>query len=171
MKMENGPKPLISTIHVDELNADQIMAIHISSGHPGVRCTTYFARRICPVTPRPAVKIAIRTCEECQSIDPAPVHWEKGTLEVDDKWQRVGMDITHPSFPNTHRLNLEAIDKARLCKHDLPAGDSVFFNVSHHMNSLLIMTQPSAAGSSGLLQMIGESTCGFVMRTSQLGME
>ena len=39
--------------------------------------------------------MAIRTCEECQSIDPAPVHWEKGTLEVDDNWQRVGMEITH----------------------------------------------------------------------------
>ena len=95
MKMENGPKPLIGAIHVDELNADQIMAIHRSSGHPGVRRTTYFVRRICPATPRAAVKIAIRTCEECQSVDPAPVHWEKGTLEVDDNWLRVGMDITH----------------------------------------------------------------------------
>ena len=95
MKMENGPKPLIGAIHVDELNADQIMAIHRSSGHPGMRCTTYFIRRICPVTPRAAVKMAIRTCEGCQSIDPAPVHWEKGKLEVDDNCQRIGMDIMH----------------------------------------------------------------------------
>ena len=95
MKMENGPKPLIGAIHGDELNADQIIAIHRSSGHPGVRRTTYFVRRICPATSRVAVKMAMRTCEECQSIDPAPVHWEKGTLEVDDYWQRVGMDITH----------------------------------------------------------------------------
>ena len=86
MKMENGPKLLISAIHVDELNADQIMAIHRSSGHQGVRHTTYFIRRICPATPRAAIKIAIRMCEECQSIDPAPVHWEKGTLQVDDNW-------------------------------------------------------------------------------------
>ena len=35
MKMENGPKPLIGAIHVDKLNADQIMAIHRSSGHLG----------------------------------------------------------------------------------------------------------------------------------------
>ena len=46
-------------------------------------------------TPRAAVKIAIRTCEECQSIGPAPVHWEKGTLKVGNNWQRVGMNITH----------------------------------------------------------------------------
>ena len=82
MKIENGHKPLIGAIHVDELNADQIMAIHRSSGPPGVRCTTYLT-------------IAIRTCEECQSIYPAPVHWEKGTREVDDNWQRVGINIMH----------------------------------------------------------------------------
>ena len=95
MKMENGPKPLIGAIYMDELDADQIMAIHRSSGHLGVQRTTYFIRRICPVTPRVTIKMAIRMCEECQSIDPAPVHWEKGTLEVDDNWQRVGMDIMH----------------------------------------------------------------------------
>ena len=30
IKMENWPKPLVGVIHVDELNADQIMAIHIA---------------------------------------------------------------------------------------------------------------------------------------------
>ena len=83
MKMENGPKPLIGTIQVDELNANQIMAIHRSSGHPGVQRTTYFVRRIYLATPRAAVKMAIRTRGECQSINPAPVLWEKGTLEID----------------------------------------------------------------------------------------
>ena len=84
MKMENWPKTLIGAIHVDEQNVDQIMAIHRSSGHPGVWRTSYFVRKICPATLKAAVKMAIRTYEECQSIDPAPVHWEKGTLEVDD---------------------------------------------------------------------------------------
>ena len=97
MKMKNGPKPLIGAIHVDELNAEKIMAIHRSSGHPGLRRTTYFVRRISPATPRAASKMAIRTCEECQSIDPAPVHWGKETLKVDDNWQRKGMDITRYS--------------------------------------------------------------------------
>ena len=127
MKMENGPKPLIGAIHVDELNADQTIAIHRSNGHPGVRRTTYFVRRICPATPRAAVGMAIRTCEECQSIDPAPVHWEKGTLEVDDNWQRVQMDIMH--YGAHHFLTLTncgpsrfsisrqlAIGKTRLCQ-------------------------------------------------------
>ena len=95
MKRENGSEPLISTIHVDELDADQIMSSHRSSGHSGVWRTTYFVRRICPVTTKAAVKLTIQTCEECQCIDPAPVHWEKGTLEVNGNWQRLGMDIMH----------------------------------------------------------------------------
>ena len=103
-KMENGPKLLIGAIHVDELNADRIMAIHRNSGHPGVWRTTYFVRRICAGTPRAADKMTIRTCEECQSIDPAPVHWGKGKLEVDDNWQKLGMDITH--YGANHFLTL-----------------------------------------------------------------
>ena len=127
MKMENGPKPLISAIHVDELDADQIMTR--SRRHPGVRRTTYFVRRICPATPRAAVKMAIRTCEECQSIDPAPVHWEKGTLA---EGRNGHYALWCPPFPNAHRLlsimflNLKASGKTRPCKCDLPAGDGVF---------------------------------------------
>ena len=41
------------------------------------------------------VKAAIQTCQECQTIDPAPVHWQKGTLSVKEVWKRLGMDITH----------------------------------------------------------------------------
>ena len=33
--------------------------------------------------------------EECQSIDPAPMHWSKGDLNVKQTWYRVAMDITH----------------------------------------------------------------------------
>ena len=44
-----------------------------------------------------AVKSAIQICEECQSIDPALILWEKGKLEVKRNWQRLGMDITHYS--------------------------------------------------------------------------
>ena len=35
-KKENGPEPQIGTVHKDELDASQIMAIHRGSGHPGV---------------------------------------------------------------------------------------------------------------------------------------
>ena len=118
--------------HSSALNSDQIMAIHKSSGHPGVRRTTYFVRRTFPASPRGDVKMAIGTCEECQSIDPAPVHWEKGTLEVDDNWQRLGMDITHygahyfPTLPDCGPSRL-AIGETRLCQRDSPHGYAVFW--------------------------------------------
>ena len=86
-----GPGPLIGAIHIDELDADQIMSIHRNSGHPGVWHTTYFIRRVCP----PIIKAAKRMCEEYQLIDPAPIHWEKGKLVVNENWQRLEMDITH----------------------------------------------------------------------------
>ena len=95
MKKENEPKLLIGTAHIDELDASQIMAIHRGSGHPRVRRTTHFVRRICPTVAKAAVRSAIRMCEECQSIDSALIQWEKGKLEVNRNWQRLGMDITH----------------------------------------------------------------------------
>ena len=91
----NGPVLLIGTICLDELDADQIMSIHINSGHPGVQCTTYFVRRVCPSIIKAAIRSAIRVCEECQSIDPVPIHWEKGRLEVNGNWQTLGMDIMY----------------------------------------------------------------------------
>ena len=85
---------LVGATQVDELNADQILTIHRNSGHSGVRRTTYFVMKVCPPTTKAAVRSAIRSCEECQSIDPAPIHWQKGKLEVSENWQRLGMDIT-----------------------------------------------------------------------------
>ena len=79
------------------LDASQILAIPRGSGHLGVQRTTYFVRRICPTIAKTAVKSNIQMCEECQSIDPAPIQWEKGKLEVNRDWQRRGIDITHYS--------------------------------------------------------------------------
>ena len=43
-----------------------------------------------------AVVLAIvRGCMECQSIDPAPMHWKAGRLDVQENWNRVGIDMTH----------------------------------------------------------------------------
>ena len=82
MKKENGLESLIGAAHANKLDASQIIAIHRGSGNPGVRCTTYFVWRICTTIAKAAVKAAIRMCEECQSIDPAPIQWEKGKLKA-----------------------------------------------------------------------------------------
>ena len=41
------------------------------------------------------VKDVISTCHRCCSIDPAPIRWEQGNLDVDEVWERVAIDVTH----------------------------------------------------------------------------
>ncbi|KRZ83029.1 hypothetical protein T08_13209 [Trichinella sp. T8] len=41
------------------------------------------------------VRQVISGCEPCKSLDPAPGKWKRGSLDVEEVWQRVGMDITH----------------------------------------------------------------------------
>ena len=48
-----------------------------------------------PEVSKAAVREVVRECEECQSIDPAPVSWKAGRLDVCENWRRVGMDVTH----------------------------------------------------------------------------
>ena len=83
------------TASVSSVGLDQIKIVHRQSGHPGVRRTLYFVKQIAPGVSKAAVKTVVRECEECQSIDPAPVHWSKGALNAKQTWHRVAMDITH----------------------------------------------------------------------------
>jgi hypothetical protein len=41
------------------------------------------------------VQQIVKTCERCNSIDPAPIRWEQGTLEFNQTWCRVACDVTH----------------------------------------------------------------------------
>lgn len=75
--------------------SDKIEEIHHAAGHPGIKRTLYFVRRIDPAVTRRQVQAVVAKCKACQSIDPAPVKWRKGSLDVERVWQRVGMDITH----------------------------------------------------------------------------
>jgi len=88
----------------DSLSIERIAEIHHATGHHGVRRTLYFARKVSPMVARKELQSAVNTCQVCQSIDPAPVHWKKGELGVDKTWHRVGMDITH--FEGRHYLSL-----------------------------------------------------------------
>ncbi|KFD54753.1 hypothetical protein M513_04453 [Trichuris suis] len=88
------PTPVCATA-IDEEVESRIAEIHHNSGHPGVRRTLYFVRKVCPSVSRRQVRQVIVGCEACQSIDPAPVKWRRGSLSVEKVWQRVGMDIAH----------------------------------------------------------------------------
>ena len=46
----------------------------------------------------------VTECKECQSIDPAPVSWKAGRLDICENWRRVGIDVTH--LESRHYLTL-----------------------------------------------------------------
>lgn len=69
--------------------------LHEQTGHQGVERTLYFARKIDSTVPRSAVTEVVKACNTCNSIDPAPVHWKRGRLDVNEIWKRVAVDFTH----------------------------------------------------------------------------
>lgn len=60
------------------------MSIHQQSGHPGTKRTLYLVRWISTAISEAVVKEVMGQCEACQSIDPAPVQWKTGQLDVTD---------------------------------------------------------------------------------------
>ena len=95
MKSATEPVPLTCAAKSHEMTSSQIMNVHKSSGHPGIRYTMYFTWQVCPTITKADVRSAIRACEQCQTIDPAPVHWTKEGLAGKANWQRLGINITH----------------------------------------------------------------------------
>ena len=65
------------------------------NSHPGIKRTLYFARIVDLMLSKKLVKLVFRACEACQSIDPAPVCWEKGDLSVKKNWSRLAMNMTY----------------------------------------------------------------------------
>ena len=107
---EGQDRPVCGAV-IDTLSAERIMKIHEDTGHHGIRRTLYFSRRVCPAVCRKDVQQVVRACQVCQSIDPAPVKWAKGELNVEEVWSRVGMDVTHVN--GRHYLTLIDCGPAR----------------------------------------------------------
>ena len=63
--------------------------------HMGVERTLFLARKIDPGVTKDTVKRVVRDCIECQSIDPAPVVHQGGSLGVACNWRRIAIDVTH----------------------------------------------------------------------------
>ena len=78
IKGNTGPVQPACTASVSSAGLDQIRIVHRQSVLPDVRRTFYFVKQIAPGVSKATVKTVVRECEECQSIDPAPVHWSKG---------------------------------------------------------------------------------------------
>ena len=94
IRHKSDSSPLMCTALSVQLTLEWIRTIHWQCGHPGIRRMTHFCHRICPSTTKAIVRSIIQTCEDCQSIDPAPTRWEKGRIEVGNNWYQLSMDIT-----------------------------------------------------------------------------
>jgi len=87
-------KELAAAVNLNEESAiRQIHEMH----HFGVNRTAFFVRKKFPQIEDPLGKTreVIRQCEKCASIDPAPVRWERGSLDVKSCWARLAIDVTH----------------------------------------------------------------------------
>lgn len=60
-----------------------------------VKWIVYIALWVSPSMTKAAVKSVVRSYVECQSINPASVHWRKGRLNADNNWSQLRMDITN----------------------------------------------------------------------------
>ncbi|XP_012936576.1 uncharacterized protein LOC106011438 [Aplysia californica] len=71
-----------------------VMDLH-NQHHMGVERSWYLAKEVDPTITKEQVKSAVKNCERCQSIDPAPLQHETGGLEVSTVWERLAVDVTH----------------------------------------------------------------------------
>ena len=71
-----------------------VVAMH-ERHHFGMERTLHLAQQVDPTVTRKEVEMVVAACRECKSIDPAPVRWEHGELNVKSHWQRVAADVTH----------------------------------------------------------------------------
>ena len=104
------------------MTCSQIMKVHESSGHRGIRCTVYFAWRVCLTITKADVR-CIRACEQYQTINPA----------VKANWQRLGIAITH--YNGKHFLTVTYCGPARFTIwRPLPRQDPG--NIIQHLEAI-----------------------------------
>ena len=64
--------------YLENLDSEELHDMH----HMGVDITLFLARKVIPNIIRKVVRQIIRTCDRCQSIDPAPSVHEAGEIQV-----------------------------------------------------------------------------------------
>lgn len=101
---KNSNREVCGAIDVNIVPDSEIDRIHSVSGHPGIKRTLYFCRRVYPNVTRAHVREVVLKCAMCQSVDPAPERSERGSLSVDKCWERVSIDVSH--INNQHYLTM-----------------------------------------------------------------
>ena len=88
--------------------------IHETTGHQGIKRTLWYVRReLGPAASRSMVREVIQECDTCQSIDPAPVRWQTGSLGVQQTWERLAMDVV--KYRDRSFLSLIDCGPSRYC--------------------------------------------------------
>ena len=72
----------------------QVKKVH-SIAHMGVSKSMELCLRAGIHANRETVRQVVAECDECNSIDPHVVSWDKGNLAVSKVWERVACDVTH----------------------------------------------------------------------------
>ena len=87
-KANGSEKPTLAVCGgaVEPLSDERIAEIHESTGHHGIKRTLYVSRKLSPAVTRKEVQRVVKACQVCQSVDPAPVKWTWGELNVDKIW-------------------------------------------------------------------------------------
>jgi hypothetical protein len=83
-----------SVVGIGDLK-DRLREQH-DSHHLGVDRTLHLAlERFGSSVSKKDVEEVVKECHVCRRVDPAPVRWETGHVDVDEDWYRLATDITH----------------------------------------------------------------------------
>ena len=106
------PGPSVAGCAAQTVTAEALIrAVHESWDHLGIRRTLYFVGKEDRTVRRQQVREVVCACEECKSIDPAPVKWKHGRLDVEDRWHRIAADVAH--IGSAHYLTMVACGPSR----------------------------------------------------------
>ena len=99
---------------VSEADRARARQIHETTGHQGIRRTLWYVRReLGPTASRSLAREVVQQCDICQSVDPAPVRWQTGSLGVEQVWQRLAMDVV--KYQGRAYLSLVDCGPSRYC--------------------------------------------------------
>ena len=90
----NGCEKPISAVcggSIESLSDERIARIHEESGHHDIKRKVYFSRKLSPAVTRKDVRMVVKACQLCQSFDPAPVKWIRGSSML----MRSDTDVIH----------------------------------------------------------------------------
>ena len=84
---------LVNEVDAASVSVGDVKRMH-DQHHMGVERTWFLVKKI-EAIPKETVKKAVSQCEQCQSIDPAPVTHTPGELNVCENWTRLAIDVAH----------------------------------------------------------------------------